>query len=110
MKNELVKLYTLLRSWGNLYNDNMTISASVVVQNMAFSADEWSWDEFEPYLDILKQMKGLNKNDHVMQWAYDEAQMIVDSHFMSLELEEQELLDLKNDCELNGLENQSYEG
>lgn len=85
MKTELQKLHNLLTSWGNLYQDNMVISASVVVQNMAFNADEWSWDEFKPYLDILDQMKGYNKHNHVLQWAYDEAFMTIEGYFMSQE-------------------------
>ena len=61
----------------------MVISARVVVQNMAFYADEWSREQFDPYLDILKQMKEYDFSNHVLQWAYHEAYMIIDGHFMS---------------------------
>ena len=91
MKQELSKLEKLLRSIGNLYKWDMVITASVIVQNMAFNADTFEWDEFTPYLDLLKQMKEYNTSNHVLQWAYDEADMIISAHFMSLAEEESEL-------------------
>ena len=40
MKSELLKLEELLRDLGNLYKWDMVITASVLVQNMAFNADK----------------------------------------------------------------------
>ena len=100
MKQQLIQLESLLRDLGNLYTDNMVITASVLVQNMAFHADEWEESQFEPYLSILKKMKEYNEQAHILQWAYDEAYMIVFGHFMSqYELE----------AELNALESQTTE-
>lgn len=100
MKQELLKLEELLRDLGNLYKWDMVITASVIVQNMAFNADKFEQKDFAPYLSILKKMKDYNNASHVLQWAYDEASMIVDAYFYSLYFEE---------SELNALENQSPE-
>ena len=88
MKSELLKLEELLRDLGNLYKWDMVITASVLVQNMAFNADKFSRTDFTPYLSILEKMKAYNPSNHVLQWASDEAQMIIDGHFMSEALEE----------------------
>lgn len=83
MKKQLQELEVLLRELGNLYGFQMVITASVLVQNMAFNADEWRESEFQPYLSILRKMKEFDKNNHILQWAYDEASMAIDGHFMA---------------------------
>ena len=88
MKAELQKLEELLRDLGNLYQWNMVITASVLVQNMAFNVDKFEHKDFEPYLSILEKMKSYNEANHILQWAYDEAQMIIAGHFMSEALQE----------------------
>jgi hypothetical protein len=100
MKGELQKLEELLRDLGNLYKWDMVVTASVIVQNMAFNADKFKEKEFIPYLSILKKMKDYNESNHILQWAYDEASMIVEAHFYSLYLDE---------SDLNAFENQSTE-
>ncbi len=100
MKQELTKLEELLRDLGNLYKWDMVITASVLVQNMAFNADKFEHKDFLPYLSILEKMKNYNESNHILQWAYDEASMIVEAHFYSLYLDE---------SDLNALENQSTE-
>jgi hypothetical protein len=85
MKEELCKLEELVRDLGNLYDDNMVITASVLIQNIAFNTDKWKKNEEEvkPYLNILKKMKEYNKSNHIIQWAYTEVDMIVTCYFMS---------------------------
>ena len=100
MKQELTKLEELLRDLGDLYKWDMVITASVLVQNMAFNAHKFEQKDFAPYLSILKKMKDYNNASHILQWAYDEASMIVETHFYSLYLDE---------SDLNALENQSIE-
>jgi hypothetical protein len=96
MKNSLLELEQLLRDLGNLYHDDMVITASVLVQNMSFMAantsdDETSYESFQPYLSILSKMKSYRKDNHILQWASSEARMIVYSHYA---LEEMHSVDL----------------
>jgi hypothetical protein len=100
MKKELNQLETLLRDLGNLYNNNMVITASVLVQNMAFHADNWKEEEFQPYLSILRKMKEYDEQAHILQWAYDEAYMIICGHFM---------YQYESEAKLNALESQTTE-
>jgi hypothetical protein len=103
MKKFLNNLSKLVGDCGNIWDSQMAISASVIIQNMAYHADEWEWNQFRPYLSILKQMSELRPDDHTIQWAYSEAKMEIEAHFMSIEE------DLRNEYELNALENQSPE-
>jgi hypothetical protein len=78
MKENFIKLENLLRDLGNLYNDQMVITASVLVQNMAFHCENWKdFENYEPYLSILKKMKDFTPSSHILQWAYEEANNIV---------------------------------
>jgi hypothetical protein len=87
MKKFLIQLSDLVRECGKIWDDQMAVSASVLIQNMAYNANTWKWEQFEPYLKILKQMTELRPDNHTIQWAYSEARMEIDAHFMSKEKE-----------------------
>lgn len=87
MKKFLNQLSELVRDCGRIWDDQMIISASVLIQNMAFHAGDWEWKQFDPYLDILKRMTDLRPDNHTLSWAYTEAKMEIDGHFMN-QLEE----------------------
>lgn len=83
MKKELLQLESLLTKLGNYFDDKKIITIAVLVQNAAFHADEWNWEDFNPIQQILKEMKEFSPDCHVTNWAYSEFQMIVDGYFMS---------------------------
>ena len=84
MKKDLTNLSSLVRKIGDLWDSKMYITASVIVQNMAFEADDKPESYFDKYLDILKDFTELRPNDHVLDWVYSEALMIVTEHFIVL--------------------------
>lgn len=95
MKKSLNLLQELVRKCAKLWDDQMAITASVIIQNMAAHANEWKWEQFNPHLEILKGMKGLRPDNHVIAWAYSETKMIVDGHFMSLDFDEKKELSVE---------------
>lgn len=88
MKKDLSILSNILISLGDLYQNGMYKTASVLIQNMAFNADVFTEEEFNPYLNILLDMKMFNTNNHILQFAYEEASIIIQGHFMSKDFEE----------------------
>lgn len=85
MKQELSKLSQLVRKLGDLLDDQMLTTVSVVLHNMAFDSDDKPQSFFDPYLDILEDFKDLRPDYHVLNWTYSEALMIVHGHFLSIE-------------------------
>jgi hypothetical protein len=85
MKKELLQLEEVVRELGDFFCNKKYITISVIIQNMAFYAEKWEWNQFKAPLRILELMKSQNEQDHVCQWVSDEASMIVDGHFMSME-------------------------
>ena len=98
MKKTLSILSNILISLGDLYQNGMYKTAGVLVQNMAFNADVFTEEDFNPYLNILLNMKIFNTENHVLQFAYDEANIIVQGHFMSKYFEDSD--DNDSDLEL----------
>ena len=98
MKKTLSILSNILISLGDLYQDGMYKTAGVLVQNMSFCADKFEKEDFNPYLNILLNMKMFHTENHVLQFAYDEANMIVQGHFMSKYFEDSD--DNDSDLEL----------
>lgn len=88
MKKALSILSNILISLGDLYQNGMYKTAGVLVQNMSFCADKFEEEDFNPYLNILLNMKMFNTENHVLQFAYDEASMIIQGHFMSKDIED----------------------
>jgi hypothetical protein len=84
MKKDLTNLSSLVEKIGKLWDSKMYITASVIVQNMAFEADDQPESYFDKHLDILRGFKELRHNDHVLDWVYNEALMIVTEHFIML--------------------------
>jgi hypothetical protein len=89
MKKSLNLLQELVRKCAILWDDQMATTASVAIQNMTAHANEWKWEQFNPYLEILNDMKALRPDNHVIAWAHSEAKMIIDNHFMSFEFGEE---------------------
>jgi hypothetical protein len=83
MKKFLNNLSDLLRECSKIWDDNMVVTASVLIQNMAFHANDWKPEQFEPYLNILRLMSELRPDNHTIQWAYSEARMEIDGYFMT---------------------------
>ena len=98
MKKTLSILSNILISLGDLYQNGMYKTAGVLIQNMAFNADEFKEEDFNPYLNILLDMKMFNTENHVLQFAYDEANIIVQGYFMSKYFEDSD--DNDSDLEL----------
>jgi hypothetical protein len=85
MKKDLTNLSSLVEKIGKLWShQRMYITVSVLLQNMAFEADDKPEEYFDQYLDILKDFTELRPNDHVLDWVYNEALMIVTAHFIEL--------------------------
>lgn len=85
MKKDLTNLSSLVEKIGKLWShQKMYITASIIVQNMASEADDQPESYFDKYLDILKDFTELRPNDHVLDWVYNEALMIVTGHFIML--------------------------
>jgi len=85
MKKDLTNLSSLVEKIGKLWShQRMYITVSVLLQNMAFEADDQPESYFDKYLDILKEFTELRPNDHVLDWVYNEALMIVTEHFIEL--------------------------
>jgi hypothetical protein len=85
MKKDLTNLSSLVEKIGKLWShQRMYITVSVLLQNMAFEADDKPEEYFDQYLDILKDFTELRPNDHVLDWVYNEALMIVTEHFIEL--------------------------
>lgn len=57
MKKTLSILSNILISLGDLYQDGMYKTAGVLIQNMALNADVFTEEDFNPYLNILLNMK-----------------------------------------------------
>lgn len=83
MKKELIAFSELVRHLSGLFSSERYITISVVLQNMAFHADEFKESEFEPYLRALKLFKECRPDCHISNWVYEEADMIISGHFMS---------------------------
>lgn len=88
MKKDLSILSNILISLGDLYQNGMYKTAGVLIQNMSFHADEFREEDFNPYLNILLDMKMFNTENHTLQFAYEEASLIIQGHFMSKDFEE----------------------
>jgi hypothetical protein len=84
MKKELAQLSELVEKLSEVFSDKRFVTLSVLVQNMMVLAHHRrEWIAFTPYLDVLKAMKEFRPNCHVSDWVFQEAQIIVDGHFMS---------------------------
>jgi hypothetical protein len=85
MKKDLTNLSSLVEKIGKLWShQRMYLTAAVLLHNMAFEADDKPESYFDKYLDILKDFTELRPNDHVLNWVYNEALMIVTEHFIML--------------------------
>lgn len=87
MQKELNKLYELVRDLADLYDDKMLVTASVLIQNMAFRSDIYSEREFNKYLNILRKMADYRKDSHILQWVYQDASMQVYNKFLEEHVE-----------------------
>lgn len=88
MQKQLNKLADIVRSLGELWGNPMYTTASVLIQNMAAQVTIFTRDEFDKYLNILKEMAEFNPYDHVLQWSYKEPDMLISGYLQEKDYQE----------------------
>lgn len=88
MQKQLNKLADIVRSLGELWGNPMYTTASVLIQNMAAQVTMFTRDEFDKYLNILKEMAEFDPYNHVLQWAYKEPAMLISGYLQEKDYQE----------------------
>jgi hypothetical protein len=85
MKKKLNQLAELVETMADMWDDPMYVTARVIISNMAFDADNKKQEDFDTELKALRLMHEYAPNNHVLHWAYNEANMQVIGHFAMLD-------------------------
>ena len=106
MQNEFKKLYKLAEETASYFDDKLMVTASVLLQNIAFYSDDYflNREKIDKAVALLKSMSEYRSDQHVLSWIASEAEMNIQGYLMSLEVEENEY-DINFMDDLNDLDN-----